>query len=881
MSSRPLVSTPPPPSLQSLDPLPACPPAPARDHSRAPVNADPVSRLPDALDSRAFYSDFMAGLAMIPPETNVPELAVDLNNLLDDYQPNTASHVRTDFVIDSYKIRKATTLLRRDLSEEETIRLQTNINIRRRKMVPAQLQRSQNMLRHLVGGPALGDGTPVTSITSIGNCQLLIRIINHVVEGGDDDAINRLWQTPDGILCGVGLTKRGLEAVWNRVRHAANDRQINNDSLAQESTEVPKNDAPWKNNTPTNDAPEMDEALENTATQNDEPVHNEDNMYGGDISGSEDGWNPAVDAYDGPSVLSIAPNGNRPRPREDDAASDALSPELSRKMAVSPVSRVLSSPPSFLDMSTVDVSCSERHNHLSASTKPLLGSNTGVEHRANSSPLFSSRSEQRQAVTTSANTSAARQEPPRQDPPRQDQDPPRPLDTSSAAASKTPATAQTTKSLDDTLRLAESPVRVSDLDPDLDPVPSASGKRLGTTIELQPFRKKRTYDSPRPNRLEAELATIDTRPLTSQECLNASIVNGAINLVVSLCPLSLQLLDSACTDGQASSLSPAILARLPTHPDGLVVAPLHLPDAHHWVLAIPMAAKVYMVDSCAIKGPELEAKAHHLHRLLRSSETPDTAGNDNANQVAVEDLGCHKQDNSVDCGVAVIVNVCRLVAGQDRFDAQTDYALWRRVIAALIDPAKHNEIVDKKAFAPLAEIKVSGGQPLNALPNAQNNPMSLMECSQWYEAQAARLEAFRMSVAQQARPLMAKCRASLAALRDVEGVLSGMHNAGGRNWHLGGGSMTSGLRRRSDLFSDEVSEAVASYRSIIGEINRLPFRDPDSLASLNKKMAWLLRLQESRWTSRDRIVRVLELVRQGRTWLEKLERSGAVMMPCE
>ncbi|GKT51067.1 uncharacterized protein ColSpa_11248 [Colletotrichum spaethianum] len=115
-------------------------------------------------------------------------------------------------------------------------------------------------------------------------------------------------------------------------------------------------------------------------------------------------------------------------------------------------------------------------------------------------------------------------------------------------------------------------------------------------------------------------------------------------------------------------------------------------------------------------------------RVLKQPEAADD--NDDADRVVVETLDCHRQDNGVDCGVAVIVDVCHLVAGQDRFDVPTDYSLWRRIIAALIDPTEYGEIVDETAFAPLAEIRPNA-QPLDAPLDVLNHPMSLVECSQW------------------------------------------------------------------------------------------------------------------------------------------------------
>lgn len=153
----------------------------------------------------------MAGVAVIPPETKPKKLATEIQGLLSDYKPATASHVRTDFIADSKKMRKATSILREDLTEEESDRLLANVNQERRGKTPRLLNKAQNTLRQLcTNQEVLPDGTAIASITSLDNCNLLIRIVQRAtIDYGR--TVASLWEEGNGVLHGIRFTKRALE----------------------------------------------------------------------------------------------------------------------------------------------------------------------------------------------------------------------------------------------------------------------------------------------------------------------------------------------------------------------------------------------------------------------------------------------------------------------------------------------------------------------------------------------------------------------------------------------------------------------------------------------------------------------------------------------
>lgn len=405
-------------------------------------------------------------------------------------------------------------------------------------------------------------------------------------------------------------------------------------------------------------------------------------------------------------------------------------------------------------------------------------------------------------------------------------------------------------------------------------LPQASHSQEAARNSEPPFANQRPATQSQ-CRLESSLANLDTHRLRFPECVDSNIINTVLDLTVATCPLSIQSLDSGLTDGTTKSLSQNTLVRLPKHPDGLVLAPLHLLDAHHWVLAIPTAEKVYIFDSLPTPHcrPELLAKVRLLQHLLSGTETAAAAQGDGATESLTENIICHRQDNGYDCGISVIVNACRVVAGHDNFDeATTDFALWRRVIAALVDPDKYGEIVDRNIFKPLTTLNVEP-QPAGLPLDAFRKPMSLAECNEWYKAQRARLEDFKASLTLQAELLLKTCKRHLDTLEDAERVLSDMHQAGGGG--TTGGSRDPGLLgrrpRRSYMFSDEVSEAIGQYRTAIGVIKHSGVSDPESVASLEKKLRHLIRLQESRRVACDRLGRVAQLIREEKAWLQTLE----------
>ncbi|KAK2022578.1 hypothetical protein LX32DRAFT_687077 [Colletotrichum zoysiae] len=659
--------------------------------------------------SNARYSDFMASVAMIPPETKGRELKTNLDELFSDYNPSVSSHVRTDFVADAKKLQTATKLVRKDLSEEGLDRLSANVNQRRQKNTPNLLRRAHTRLQQHVESPTLIDGTAIEAI-NLGSCECLLRILNLYKTKFPNQSVDDLWHAHNGILHGIAYTKRALETALKRLR----------------DVDITDNAEDGSNSGFIDDGAALNpgSAIDNQADGNDDT----DNADYAD---------------------NMDPGGN--------------------------------------------ISPGEQHTTSSTGHSYVLGTLAGPSVPVPPPPASEQGNEGGRATGPRSRGRAASV-----DEPTEDRRPPN---------------------------------------------PSLINKGQADPVELEPPPKRRCREgSHHSTRMTAGLAALDLARLTSHQCLNADIVNTAIGLIVALCPLSVHHIDSDLADGQMTSLSPDVLARLPKYPDGgLVAAPLHLPDSHHWILAIASAGKVHVLDSFATRSPELVAKALHLRRLI--CVAPESEDVRQEAESVIEHLDCHQQDNNVDCGVAVIVNMCRLVAGQAHFNVPMDFALWRCIIASLPDPARNTRVINREVFSPLSAMDVE-------LPHHHRLPMmpiSLAECAAWYQAQASHLEAFRVSITSKVAPLLDKCKALASALQDAEDM---------------------------GVFSDEVSDAVTRYRSLINEVKHMPFQDAGSLACLEKKLSWLQSLQESRQTAQDHLGRTLMFIREDRIWLKQLEDSA-------
>lgn len=127
----------------------------------------------------------------------------------------------------------------------------------------------------------------------------------------------------------------------------------------------------------------------------------------------------------------------------------------------------------------------------------------------------------------------------------------------------------------------------------------------------------------------------------------------------------------------------AIDSLLPDPPSGLVrdrllsaatiLVPLHLPKASHWVLVVFVAPQTTLLFDSLPKPDrrKIEERLAEVKRIV----VPHCGPRWKLDRDAVKMVKCPRQQNGIDCGVAVLVNGIHFLTGRSP-EAGPNYSLW-------------------------------------------------------------------------------------------------------------------------------------------------------------------------------------------------------------
>ena len=253
--------------------------------------------------------------------------------------------------------------------------------------------------------------------------------------------------------------------------------------------------------------------------------------------------------------------------------------------------------------------------------------------------------------------------------------------------------------------------------------------------------------------------------------LEGTLILHILRQVVALSPISMRVVDPLLVKGQP--LPARVVDDLTCPPKfTAILAPVHLGEAggaQHWVLAAISPTSVRILDSLpgATDKAEVRAKLRHVMATVGLEENAE-----------ISFQQCPSQRNSVDCGVAVIVNAIHIVARRPIPSPDTcDYGIWRRVLIALATGGPLELHHPEVQVLPPPHLTTSAiSMQFSSLPAR----FSRAEFRAWQQAQTSEIEARFDELDAQRRRSVAALEATLAVLR---GLLSSTTSTGRQFTH--------------------------------------------------------------------------------------------------
>ncbi|GJC89866.1 hypothetical protein ColLi_12704 [Colletotrichum liriopes] len=400
----------------------------------------------------------------------------------------------------------------------------------------------------------------------------------------------------------------------------------------------------------------------------------------------------------------------------------------------------------------------------------------------------------------------------------------------------------------------------------VDTIPNTLSIKRQSELDLTAPASKRY----RPNVHQAD---VDIERLTSERYLNDVNILGLLQMVAALCPLSVHVLDPLFTDGTCARLPARVKGVLPKSTEGIILAPLHLKRAHHWILAVPRPDRTYVLDSLPCKGSqaELVSQVNQVQVLLGDNDKTADADGDGDARCVVDHVNCTRQTNGINCGVAVIVNAIHILSGNSTdYNKPTDFAVWRRVLAALVRADACTSLVDKEHFAPL--YTATPTSPIGPQPDAHPERMTASERKQWCLVMMDYVRRLQLSSEEQIGRAKADCAQMLEVLDDIGETLTQLRQAGTAQWTPGFStkSTTSRPNSLSPPSRNEVEEAIWYYECAYSAFNNSRVVNPDRDASLMRDLDDLQRLNARRSEVLNGLDRVIDMIAMDVKWLRQL-----------
>ncbi|KAK1951969.1 hypothetical protein LY78DRAFT_675255 [Colletotrichum sublineola] len=801
-------------------------PPPAIEQS-SKLHRDPA--VVGSVSSIDLYKGFVGEITSIHHATLVDQLRPIVKEILLSFEDEDAARVSTHFVIDGPKLRRANRIVEQGLSEEaRRRRIHEARNANRRSRRNQQLPGVQATVRRMCGRNAqLPDGTLITSL-SFQSCKTFIRIINSAQSQGM--SVYSLWHEPSGILFDTKYTTRALESAYHY--HFGSD----NNSKKSQETKVISRDQQGEDDCDASKAEDYFDYNTAGADDNNDDDHDED---GGALDCNhvqaknqkldqlkQEEPNDPEEPEDERRAPQSFPSSPSPLPL-DLSTSPLLTPQPKRLWIqdIEHTSGLDGKPHQLPDRPTLDL----------AVIQPDPQTVSDVKTNNTASPLGHSRK-------------LSLQHPIQQQPINQHMD----KSPSQQIGDETPTI--------DSLPAAQSSTE------SVEAVPSAPSAKRRSELERALPTSKRC-------RINVHQTEVDLKRLTSGQCLNDAEVFALMKIVAALCPLSVHVLDPLLTDGSCVRLPARVKDALPKLTEGIVLAPLHLKSAYHWILAVPRPNSTCILDSLPSEGSrtELTSKVNHLRGLLRDGDD-ETAVGDNTEHSAfpMEYIGCTRQINGTNCGVAVIVNAVQILSGSSTsYDKPSDFSVWRRVLAALANADTGVSLVNKQDFASLFTA-VPTPSMLGPQPAAHPEHMTSLECEQWCSAIMDYVGSLGAWKNKQMQHTEAAHVQMLQVLGNIGNTLAQLRQAGTLQWKPGFSlkAANSGPQPLNPL-QNEIEEAIWCYECAYSAFSNSRFADRDRNGSLMRGLDDLRQLNVKRSDTLSRLDRVTAIINTDVEWLRQ------------
>ncbi|KAL0929354.1 uncharacterized protein CTRU02_215710 [Colletotrichum truncatum] len=794
-------------------------PRPQRVQAAAAAQEKPTN------NKLALYSNFLSDVALIDRLAPIASLHNNLQTALAQYTADSANSVRLNFVADGPKLRDARKLIMEDFNSDQK-RIARNLETSSsRKRCVNNLAKYHKELDDLLGGRIwLPAGVAVESI-SYENILNIRKIVRWTKEANRDPA--SLWSPDGGELFGIKYTGRALSNIWARMsrQRVGQDQPDRGDEPRDSYFQTPPHQVGDEGDSDADQEDEPDVQHHVNGSIPDQSF-DDDPVDDGFLDSSHHDERTNVNSVSLPtkvqqdarpnSRLSSPEQPRRARSSVDDIESPLLplqtKPLAGNRLFLHDAAGSLArdtNPPSPPDLASFSSPRGIGHDHDDA-TLPILSPTTNLREHSTPSPT-------------------------------------RPND------SPVPA-----------------PVNNSPQDRPSSP-PIVSPRKRSRSASPEPAPKRQATSRPLP---DAVPPTIPPAHFSVDSIAPGCLVDGTfiyhvLNMVVSLCPLSVQLVDPllAIPDQPLpSKLEKQICSR----PDSVILAPVNLTRiSQHWVLAVASGNTISIFDSLpsATNDSELKARLHGVAACLkaRGAQQSGSDGNESG-EILYSWEACPRQTDGSSCGVAVMVNALCVVAGLDMPDDVPDYALWRRVLSAF---ATGDSIMSKGFFLPSSEPTRGLVLPASKITAKPPLPISGDITKEAFSSWKRSVAAYEASVKKalcEAHERHTLAKDTLAAAAELWASLC----------KVGTGLWSPRLRktRKSTDFIDEIQADYARYSSAASSIRACADANPDMVRMMEDKMKELRVLQTRRTAVLSRVSAMSHALQEEHLAVEGQEKKN-------
>ncbi|KAJ0267632.1 hypothetical protein COL940_014178 [Colletotrichum noveboracense] len=370
---------------------------------------------------------------------------------------------------------------------------------------------------------------------------------------------------------------------------------------------------------------------------------------------------------------------------------------------------------------------------------------------------------------------------------------------------------------------------------------SRSDEKSETTTKKRRFTPKARNEADLPTQPRAEFSIDSIAP---GRYVSDAFMFHVLNMIVALCPLSVQLVDSLLTKPDRPTLPSRLRHTLTSRRDSIILAPINLTRiSRHWVLAVAAGNNVSIFDSLpgATDEAELKARLQGVVKCLHARQPPSDG--DVAVSITYSHEACAVQEDGVSCGVAVMANALYVVAGVEMPIDVPDYAVWRRVLAAFAT----GDGIMSGGFGPATsgtEGQVLPASSISTPPSPPVGDLTRSEFSAWRRKTAA-YEASVKTALRQAHRQFTDAKDTLSAAAALWADVS----------KVGTGSWSPRLRktRQSTDFLDEIQADYGRYSSAAKILGSCVDADEETVQKLENKMKELRQLQDGRTAVLNRV----------------------------